>query len=297
MEVMDRFPDDASAEAWFVASRWPNGVRCPVCASDNVQERPTRHPQPYRCRACRKDFSVRVGSLMENSKVGYRKWALAIYLVASSLKGVSSMKLHRDLGVSQKTAWFMLHRIRAAMAEGSLPRFTGVVEADEMFVGGLEGNKHGHKKLRGGRGAVGKAIVAGVRERSTGKVSAAVVPSRDAGNIIPFVLERTSTDATVYTDEAPVYASLPMPHKTVTHGEGTFVVDDVHVNGLESFWAMFKRAHKGTFHKLSEKHLQRYVDEFAGRHNQREDDTADQMTAMARGFDKKRLRYEDLTAA
>jgi transposase-like protein len=295
MEVMDTFPDNETAEAWFVASRWPDRVRCPVCDSDNVQDRPTRKPQPFRCRACRKDFSVKTGSLMHGSKLGLRTWALALYLLASGLKGTSSMKLHRDLGVTQKTAWHLAHRIRQSW-QGELPRFTGVVEADEMFVGGLEGNKHSKKKLRAGRGTVGKTVVAGVRERRTGRVSAAVVASQDAGTIIPFVLERTSQDSTIYTDEAPVYRSLPN-HKAVAHGAKQFVDGDVHVNGLESFWATFKRAHKGTFHHVSAKHLDRYVTEFTGRHNQREDDTIDQMAGMARGLDKKRLRYKDLIAA
>ena len=298
MQVMDRFPDDQTAEAWFVTSRWPDGVCCPFCDADNIQERPTRKPQPYRCRAkgCRKDFSVKTRTLMHGSKLGLRIWALAIYLLASGLKGTSSMKLHRDLGVTQKTAWYLAHRIRQSW-HGELPCFTGIVEADEMFVGGLEGNKHSKKKLRAGRGAVGKAIVAGVRERATGKVSAAVVGSQDSTTIIPFVLDRTSDDAVIHTDEHGAYQSLSRAHQTVAHGRGRYVDGDVHINGLESFWAMFKRAHKGTFHHVSPDHLPSYILEFEGRHNQRKDDTIDQMGAMARGLDKKRLRYEDLIAA
>ena len=160
---MRMFPDDAAAEAWFVNARWADGVHCPRCDSDNVQPRPTRKPQPYRCRDCRKDFSVKTGTVMQGSNLGLQKWALAVYLLATGIKGVSSMKLHRDLGVTQKTAWHLGHRIREAL-EDHRGLFAGPVEIDETYVGGIERNKHNRKKLRAGRGAVGKTAVVGVKK-------------------------------------------------------------------------------------------------------------------------------------
>ena len=149
-DIFKMFPDDATAESWFVESRWPDDPICPYCGSDNVKSGTAHKTMPYRCREkeCAKRFSVRTRTLMDSSNIGYQKWAVAILLMTTNLKGLSSMKLHRDLGVTQKSAWFMAHRIRQAMSEnGSL--FAGPVEADETFVGGLEGNKHGNKKIQG----------------------------------------------------------------------------------------------------------------------------------------------------
>ncbi|MCY4108220.1 MAG: IS1595 family transposase [Chloroflexi bacterium] len=293
IDLTDRFPNDETAEAWFVESRWPNGIRCAHCESENVAENGNHPTMPYHCRACRKFFSVKTNTVMHSSKVGYRKWALAIYILTTNIKGTSSMKLHRDVGVSQKTAWHMAHRIRKAW-QTDAPVFAGPVESDETFVGGLESNKHADKKLNAGRGPVGKAAVVGVKDRATNKVSAAPVEATDARTLQGFVLDRTEAAATVYTDEARAYDGLPRLRQAVKHSIGEYVDGQAHTQGIESFWAMLKRGYQGTYHKLSEKHLARYIAEFEGRHNQRPLDTIEQMSAIARGMDGKRLRYEDL---
>ena len=292
VDLMRTFPDDAAAEAWFVSARWTDGVRCPGCDSENVQERATRKPQPYRCRSCRKDFSVKTGTVMQSSNLGLQKWALAVYLLATGIKGVSSMKLHRDLGITQKTAWHLGHRIREAL-EDHRGLFSGPVEIDETYVGGKERNKHSRKKLRAGRGAVGKTAVVGLKDRATNDVIAAPVASVDSETLGSFIQERVRAGAKLYTDGNAAY---PMDHEAVRHNIGEYVRGQAHTNGIESFWAMLKRGYYGTYHRISPKHLGRYVKEFSGRHNQRFSDTLVQMRLIAVGMCGKRLRYKDLIA-
>ena len=295
-DIFKMFSDDTTAETWFAKLRWPDEPACPYCGSDNVQSGAQHKTMPYRCRekACAKRFSVRTRTLMDSSNIGYQKWAVAVFLMTTNLKGISSMKLHRDLGISQKSAWFMAHRIRLALEEGN-GLFGGPVEVDETFVGGLEGNKHGDKKLRAGRGTVGKVAVAGVRDRETGKVVANPVASIDKNTLQDFVHANAADGATIYTDDAKAYDGL-LNHETVKHSVGEYVREQVHTNGIESFWAMFKRGHKGTYHKMSKKHLGRYVTEFVGRHNRRPSDTLDQMGALVGGMEGKRLKYAELIA-
>ena len=295
VEITRLFPTDEAAESWFVEQRWPDGVTCPKCQSDNILHVKSRKPQPYRCRACRTCFSAKTGTLMQGSNLGFQTWAIALYLAATGIKGTASMKLHRDLGITQKSAWHLAHRIRETWA-GHEPTFDGPVEADESHFGGLEKNKPEHRKLHAGRGTVGKVAVAGVKDRATNRVSAAVVPNTTRETLQGFVRERTQPDAMVYTDDATAYQGLPH-HASVTHSVGQWVDGQAHTNGLESFWAMMKRGYHGTYHKMSPKHLDRYVGEFEGRHNQRPADTLDQMRRMVRGMDGKRLTYGALTQA
>ena len=297
MQLADMFPDDAAASAWFESLVWPDGRHCPRCGCTETRDAAETSGLPYYCPACQRAFSLRIGTALERSKVSMRQWVFAIYLDMTSLKGVSSMKLHRDIGVSQKTAWFMLHRIREAWSAERDALFSGPVEADETYMGGRRKNMPKSKR-QGlmGRGAVGKTAVVGAKDRTTKRVSARVVESTDAHTLQGFVRERTAPGAKVFTDDASAYEELGngFDHETVRHSVGEYVRGMAHTNGIESFWSMLKRAHKGTFHKISAKHLQRYVNEFAGRHNVREADTLHQMELVVIGLVGKRLMYRDL---
>ena len=301
VEIVRMFPDNETAEAWFVAKRWPDGPHCPACGSVDIQTG-AKHKMPFRCREneCRKRFSVRVGTVMEGSKLDYQKWAIAIYLHLTSLKGVSSVKLHRDLNITQKSAWHLAHRLREAFGRDDA-MFSGPVEADETYIGGKRKNMSNAKRKEladMGRGAVGKMAVVGAKDRETNRVAARPIPSTSAPYTAGFVAEKTRLGATVYTDEAAAYNALDpwFKREAVNHSSSEYVRGQAHTNGMESFWSMLKRGYHGTFHKMSPKHLDRYIAEFSGRHNVRERDTIDQMAGIVAGMAGKRLRYSDLIA-
>ena len=301
IDLMNMFPTEEAVTKWFESVLWSSGRCCGKCGSVKTSEVPNSKPMPYWCADCRSYFSVRTGTPIARSNVPLRKWAIAIYLCLTSLKSVSSMKLHRDIGVSQPTAWFMLHRIREAWAGGDgTSDYSGPVEVDESYFGGRRRNMSNAKRKAladTGRGPVGKTAVVGIKDRATKKVAAKVVRSTDAETLQGFVMDHADESATVYTDDAGAYEGLPFQHRSVKHSVGEYVNGMAHTNGIESFWSMLKRAHKGTFHKLSAKHLQRYIDEFAGKHNIRESGTLVQMRNTVARLVGRNLLRRDLIAA
>ncbi len=297
IQLMEMFPTEEAASKWFESVLWINARCCGKCGSVRTT-RATHKYMPYWCSDCRSYFSIRTGTAMANSKVPLHKWAIAIYLCLTSLKSVASMKLSRDIGVSQPTAWFMLHRIREAWTGGSGEGgYSGPVEVDESYFGGRRRNMSNAKRKTladTGRGPVGKVAVVGAKDRASNQVAAKVVLNTDAETLQGFVFDHAAQGATVFTDDAPAYDSLPFVHATVKHSVAEFVNGMAHTNGIESFWSMLKRAHKGTFHKISPKHLNRYVQEFAGKHNIRELGTLAQMRDTVARLIGRRLLLRDL---
>ncbi len=295
IELMDMIPDEAAARKWFEGVVWPDGEKfCLRCGSTKVYCCKHR-TMPYRCSDCRKYFSVKTGTAIESSNLPLRKWVLAIYLESTSLKGVASMKLYRDVGVTQRTAWFMLQRIREALKGELAAAFKGPVEVDEAYFGGLEKNKHAHKKANLGRGPVAKAAVVGARDRATGKIMAQVVDRTDAATLQGFVADVAAEGSMVYTDEARAYKGMAgVKHEAVKHSVSEYVNGMAHTNGIESFWAVLKRAYHGTYHQISKKHLNRYIAQFAGKHNMRPMDTEAQMQHVVAGMVGRRVLYREL---
>ena len=256
---------------------------------------PTERPMPCWCPACRSYFSVRTGTALASSKVSFKKWTFAIYLHMTNLEGVSSIKLHRDIGVSQAAVWFILHWIRKAWAFDP-SQFEGLVEVDETYISGKERYKPKHKRTPR-RGPESKTAVVGMKDPKTKRVRAKVISRTDAETLEAFVWSQTEKGTTVYTDKHGGYRRLSerYKHEAVKHSVSEFVRGMAHTNGIESFWFL-KRGYHGVYHHMSIKHLQRYVDEFAGRFSIRDEDTLDQMQDVVAGVVGRRLLYRDLTA-
>lgn len=297
-QLFAMFPDQESARKYLEGRLWPDGPKCPVCASG--ERITTRKGGYYRCNACNEDFTVRTGTIFERSHVPLHKWVYAMYLLVTARKGISSMQLSKEIGVTQKTAWFILHRLREACGS-DLGKLTGTIEIDETYVGGKEGNKHEHKKLKLGRGSVGKVPVVGLRERETGRVVAQPVTDVDANTLQGMIYQRAQIGSTIHSDEAAAYSDLGTlfyRHATVNHSAGEFVRDDVTVNGIESVWAVFKRGLHGVYHHVAPKHLGRYVNEFTFRLNEGnvKIHTWDRLASFVDAIVGKRLTYAELIA-
>jgi len=279
---------------------WPSGPVCPDCKSERISERPKR-PGFYHCNACNFDFTVRTGTIFERSKIPLDKWVYAMYLLVTARKGVSSMQLAKEIGCTQKTAWFMLGRLReACTAPDSIDKLRGVIEIDEAFFGGKEANKHEHKKLKAGRGPVGKTAVLGMRERE-GRVRAKVIELRSLDSIHGEIHGNVEVGAQLYTDDHMVFDGLDglfYRHETVTHAAGEYARGPVSTNSIESIWAVMKRGVHGVYHHVSPKHINRYVQEFAWRLNEGNVavHTLKRLEAFIQAVVGKRLTYERLTA-
>lgn len=299
VQLSEMFPDEASARKWFEDTVWPDGRVCPRCEGDNTYEvNDNANRMPYRCRDCKRYFSIKTGSVLEDSKLPLKTWLWAMYLELTSVKGVSSMKIHRDLNVTQKTAWFMLHRIRDTLVRMMEDVVDAPVEIDETYVEGKESNKHADKKLNAGRGTVGKTAVAGAKDRTTGQVRAEVLSDTAESTLRRFVKETVSGEDQLFTDEHKSYQRPPnrtiVNHSTVEWVRLTDLNDLVHTNGLESFWSIFKRAFDGTIHKMYNSHLNRWVQQFAGKYSVRDFDTIDQLTQVAALLASRRPMHKDL---
>ena len=296
--------DEQFVEEWFIETIWGDDVRCPKCDADRIRKIAKNKPaRRFYCNACRRYFSVKTGTVMQDSNIELSDWLLAIYHMVTENKGESSLQLHRDVEVTQSTAWHLAHRIRAAFIPDDMPeKFNGPVEVDEAHIGGkskmMSHSRRAKMKSLGllGGGPRGKTHVVGMRDRETGMVRAEVVSNLQSSTIQKFVTDNTHEDTMIYTDESNAYNGLPRPHRRVSHKARNYVDGEATTNRIEALWSSLKRGIVGSYHNISPKHAQRYVDEFAGRHNMRPLDTIDQMRLVARNMVGKRLKYDDLTA-
>jgi transposase-like protein len=296
-DLMDAFPDEQSCIDHLRSIRWRDGEFCPYCGDNRVYHFSDR--KTFKCGACRQRFSIKVGTIFEDTKLPLRKWFMAIWLITNHPKGIASTTLAKDLKVTQKTAWFVLHRLRHAARTNSFNApLKGDVEADTTFVGGKEKNKHADKKTPGSQGGANKSVVLGVIERD-GELRALHVADAKAKTLQGNVRKNVRRRSAILTDEDSAFLGLSddYNHMTVNHSKGEYVRlgGFVHTNGIESVWAFLKRQIIGIHHWVSPKHLQRYVDEMSWRFNRRDMKVTARMNSLF-GCVEGRLRYRELIA-
>src|SRR5437870_10009767 len=293
-EFLEYFKDEETCREHFAAIRFRNGEYCPHCGHTEIYT--FSNGKRYRCAKCRQDFTIKTGTVFGESKLPLKKWFIAIYLLSTTSKGISSVQLAKHVGVTQKTAWFMDHRIRKAMKQNKGQLF-GKVEADETFIGGLEKNKHRSNRVHAGTGGVGKAAVFGLRSRE-GETKAKVVQSVSSQDLLPAIKEAVTPGSVVFTDSWCGYHGLKgYLHRVINHSGGVYVQGDAHTNSIESFWALFKRGYHGIYHYMSPKHLQRYLDEFTFRFNRQKTPMLNVFSSVVENVaESTKLPYKELTA-
>ncbi|MGA2802333.1 MAG: IS1595 family transposase [Verrucomicrobiota bacterium] len=296
VEAVRYFADPQVAFDFMVKLRWPDKIKCPRCQCEDVSFIATR--KIWKCKCCKEksQFSVRVGTIFEDSALPLDKWLTAIWMIANAKNGVSSYEVHRAIGVTQKTAWFMLQRIRLAMQTGTFEKFKGEVEVDETWIGGLACNMHKERNCRRGRGTggVGKAIVMGILERD-GKIKANHIPDTKMRTLQDEVYQSVEKGSQIFTDYWLGYKGLnrDFVHQVIDHAK-EYVRGNVHTNGLENFWSLFKRCIKGTYVSVEPVHLKRYVDEQVFRFNNREENDQTRFLKAVGLIFGKRLTYAQL---
>lgn len=303
IEFYNSFATEEKCQEFLAKQRWGDEIICPKCGTVGIKAYKLASGR-MKCAACRKPFTVRMGSVFEDSKIPLQKWFLAIYLCTSLKKGVSSIQLSKYLGVTQKTAWFMLQRIRFVFETGSFEKLTGGVEVDEAYIGGKDSNKHAHKRTKAltGKGAQGfgskksKTPVVGMVQRG-GRLHAVVTSDTGSKTLMTLIRKHVDISATVYTDEHMPYRTLPKigyKHESVNHGTKEFVNGMASTNTAESFWSHLKRGIDGIYHHVSPKHLQKYCDEYSYRWNTREMTDGERFEEWFTRVNGKRLMYSQL---